>query len=221
MAAVLVSAGLLMGITFHHVFFLLLAAGAFGPGLLRQLGLLSDLDELQRGIMMKAGHLSFVVTGIFVTVVLVILTWGASDLEPSPLAAYVVLLLLLVVYSMAYAITFWGARRAARSILLGFACFWLTFVLLSHAAEPGAAAIEALTVVGPFLAAAAACVRFPRLVGALLLAVSGVGLYFFGLVNLDPSAAGQFGSRLAVIVTLILPLATVGVALVGSRSQEV
>ena len=57
-AFVLFVVGLWLGITAHRGFMILMAMGAFGPGVLRQLGLLNDLDEFQKEASAKARRMS-------------------------------------------------------------------------------------------------------------------------------------------------------------------
>ncbi len=79
-AVALVTAGLWLGVTAHRGWMILAALGAFGPGVLRQLGLLDDFDELQKAAAAKAGLHAYLATGVALFTALIGQTWGRLDL---------------------------------------------------------------------------------------------------------------------------------------------
>jgi hypothetical protein len=154
---------------------ILFAMGAFGPVLLRELGVLRDLDEFQCELSVRAGQRAYIVTGIFPCVVVIARQWGEANLDDDPIAASAVLACLLVTYYMSCLTGFWGAQRAALRILVTFGTIWLVFILLSHGQEALSGEVlgffAELSLVLPFFALAWACQRWPRVAGALLLVV--------------------------------------------------
>jgi hypothetical protein len=214
-AYVLILAGLFLGQSYHVGFLALVAVGAFLPGLLREVNVLADRDELQRHAAANAGHRAFLVGGLLLVTIMIALGWGQPQPTPDQGPLLIVLLFMLVVYLFSYAFSFWDARRAARRVLLAFGLFWLAFVVLSHALEPAALLLEGLLVPLPFLLGAWLAGRWPRLVGVVLLGMSVFALFFF---NIAQRAATDESSLLTALL-LPLPLAVVGLALLGSRGE--
>jgi hypothetical protein len=208
-ALTLVVAGLVLGVTVHMGFLLLFALGAFGPGALRELGLLADTDEFQRDTARRAAYRSFLVTGTLLAASIVASSWGALNFDRDAVPAHLVLALLLVVYLMSYLFSYWGARDAAFRLLVTFGLFWLAFVALSHAAEPLVLLIEGGVVCAPLFALAFASRRWPRLSGTLLCALGIAAFFFFGLYEAFREGTGAA----AVILLLIVPVVGSGVAL--------
>ena len=212
-------AGAAAGVAVHPGFLLLAALGAFGPALLREAGLLRDQDEFERQAAASAAGHGYLAGGLFVTAVLVARGWRRG-LAPDPEAEVwlMALSVMLAARFLSYAVRFWDARKAAFRILLGFGTFWLLFVVLSHAGEPGPLAVEALVVPVPFLLLAFLSRRAPRATGGVLLALVIVAGWFFGVFRHRPDG----GSRVAlpVVLFLLLPLALVGVGLLRVRPDD-
>ncbi len=137
-ALLLVFVGFYLAVAVHMVFFVLVGLGAFGPGVLRQFGLIADLDECQKRASLEAAHRAFLAGGLFLAAVVTARNWGTLALGHDMVPANTVLILMLVVYGVSYCLSFWDPRQAAFLVLLGFGIFWLAFVVLSHANEPGA-----------------------------------------------------------------------------------
>jgi hypothetical protein len=214
---VLFVAGAVAGVAVHPAFFVLAALGAFGPSLLREAGLLSDHDEFQRDASASAASHGYLAGGLFVTAVLVAKGWSRGD-APDPEAELWLMALgvMLGARFLSYAGRFWDAQRAAFRVLVGFGTFWLLFVLLSHAAEPAALAMEALVVPVPFFVLAFLSRRYPRASGAVLLVLVGAGAWFFGVFR--PRPDGRYLVVLPVVLFLLLPLACAGVGLLRVRA---
>jgi hypothetical protein len=213
---VLILAGLIAGLSWHVGWLALAAAGAFGPVILRALHLVDDVDELQRRAADASGHRAYVAGGLAVLGLMIARGRGQPERPPEVDLLFGVLMVMLVVYFVTYALSFWDARRAVTRILLAFGLFWLAFVLLSHAGAPVAALVEGITVPLPFLLAAWLGRRWPVAVGTLLVAASAAMLVFFHLL---PGMGGD-GSDLLVVLVLPLPLLVAGLALIGSRRQD-
>ena len=217
---VLFVVGLWLGVSVHKGFMILMALGAFGPGVLRQLGLIDDLDEFQKEAAMKSGLRAYLAGGILLIVTVIQQGWARLDVGRELIPAFPVVTVMLVVYYASYCLSFWDARKAVSRVLLAFGLLWLAFVVLSHAGEPMSLLMEGLVVPGPMLIAAVLCRWWPRVVGVLLLAASVWSIYFFHLLPLgetDPSKVHQS----ALLLTLIpLPLAVSGMALVTATPDS-
>jgi hypothetical protein len=210
-------AGCVLAATLHGGFLVLAAAGAVGPTLLRQAGLLDDHDEFQKQAAASAANHAFVASVVVATAVLAARAWrGPLGRDPEAGLWLVLFGVVLGVRFAAYAWRFWDARRAALRILVAFGTLWLLFVVLSHGAEPKALAVEGLVVVTPFFVLAALSPRFPRFVGAVLVALAIGGAFFFHVFTPRPQASGP----LAVVLFLLLPLALTGVGLLGVRPDR-
>lgn len=212
-AIALVVAGLVLGVTVAMGWFILFALGAFGPPMLRELGVLRDHDELQRELSRRAGHRAFLVGSLFLCAVIVAREWAHADLDHDAISASAVLAFLVVPYYLSYLTGFWGAQRATTRILVTFGTVWGAFVVLSEgkdlvAGKPMAFLMEFLTV-APFFALAWACRRWPRVSGALLVALAAGAAVLFRLHRV---VSGDQGA-IVVALTFALPLAYCGIAL--------
>lgn len=219
-AIVLVAVGLLLGATTHMGFMILFALGAFGPGLLRQMGLLDDLDELQKEAAAKSGLRAYLVTAILLMTVVIAENWSRFGFGIEKVPASSVVLLMLVVYYASYCLSFWDTRKAVSRVLLAFGLFWLSFVVLSHAREPAALFGEALLVPGPFIVAAVLCRWFPRTVGLLLIALAIWSTYFFHMIRFGESFAESLAFGGFTLLLIPLPLTVAGVALIADGKKK-
>lgn len=219
-AIVLVVVGLLLGTTTHTAFMILFALGAFGPGLLRQVGLLDDLDELQKEAAAKSGLRAYLVTAILMMAVVIGENWNRIGFGLEKVPASSVVLLMLIVYYASYCLSFWDTRKAVSRVLLAIGLFWLAFVVLSHAREPAALFGEALLVPGPFIVAAVLCRWFPRTVGLLLIALAIWSIYFFHMIRLGESFAESIAFGGFTLLLIPLPLTVAGVALLAEGSER-
>lgn len=219
-ALVLVAVGLLLGTTTHTAFMILFALGAFGPGLLRQMGLIDDLDELQKEAAAKSGLRAYLVTAILMMAVVIGENWNRIGFGLEKVPASSVVLLMLIVYYASYCLSFWDTRKAVSRVLLAIGLFWLAFVVLSHAREPGPLIGEALVVPGPFIVAAVLCRWFPRTVGLLLIAFAMSSIYFFHMIRLGVSFTDSIAFGGFTLLLIPLPLTVAGVALVADGSRK-
>jgi hypothetical protein len=219
-ASMLVVAGLLLGTTTHMGFMLLVAAGAFGPGTLRQLGLLNDLDEFQKEAAAKSALRAYLVAGMLLMAVVAGGNWNRLSLGKEQIPASSVVVLMLVVYYSSYCLSFWDARKAVSRVLLALGVFWLGFVVLSHAGEPAPLLVESLVVPGPFIAGAVLCRWWPRTVGLLLLAVAVGSIFFFHMLRFDEAGPQAVLENAFTLVLIPLPLAVAGVALIADGIKK-
>ncbi len=216
---VLAVAGFFLGASVHMACFALVGVGAFGPGILRQFRLVDDLDEFQKEAVARAAHRAYLVSGLFLTAVVIARQWGTRHLGDDFVPASLVLTLALAVYGGSYVLSFWDAPKAAAIVLFTVGAFWLVFVALSHGNEPLAALGEGALVAGPFFLTAILARKWPRAAGLLLLALSVGTLFFFHLVPLRPVPAEWIFNKLFVAVLVPLPMAAIGLALL-SRAAE-
>jgi len=218
-AVLLVFVGFFLAVTVHEVFFALLAMGAFGPGLLRQFGVIRDLDECQKRASVEAAHRAFLAAGLFLTAVIIARNWGRLDLGHDLVPAHLVLALLLVVYAVSYCLSFWDPRQAAFLVLLSFGIFWLVFTVLSHGNEPVVVLIEGGTVAVPLILAAFLARRWPRIIGLLLVAASIAAVVHYHLIPTMGLTPERVFGKIGLIILLPLPLALMGLALLGRRAS--
>ncbi len=161
-------------------FFLLAAAGALGPGLLRELGLLNDRDEFQRRADHRAGYFAFLVTGFVAFVMVAFIRSGGVFEHPERLPSFL-LALLWFTWFFSSLLSYWGAARTAARTLYAFGAVWLVFTILSNVGNEwtGWAALllhPLLTV--PFFVLGWLATRKERIAGWLLVAAS-IGLFAF------------------------------------------
>jgi hypothetical protein len=214
---VLTTLGILLGATLDMAFLILAAAGIFGPGLLREFGLLRDQDELQREASQRAAKHAYLIGGLFTMIVIIALEWGSADLDDNSYSAAVLLLAFLVPYFCSYLNSFWGAQKAAQRILLAFGLFWLGFNVLGNLKDLVAMVMQCLVAL-PFFALAFTSRRLPRVTGVALLAVAIFAFVFFDL-HVAFLSSENFG-KMAVILLFWLPLAYSGLTLLPAREES-
>jgi len=210
-AGILVVVGALLAVTVDMLFLLVFAAGVFGPGALRELGVLKDQDEFQREASRAAGFRAYLAAGLFASAWLAVAQRGTANLD-SELALSVsqVLILLIVVWLLSALFGYWGAKRATSRILLTFGSFWLAFVALSHLTEPATLFMEALVTV-PFFVLAWTARHWPRSTG---IALVSVGVFFFFAFDMYEAFQSRMNAW-PVVLTMFLPLMACGLGLLG------
>lgn len=198
--------------------FLLVALGAFGPGVLREIGWLRDKDEYQRRAEQRAGYHAYLVGGVATCVLVAFLRSGAREIGDPRELATVLLALLALTWIFSSLCAYWGARSAAARLLQGFGGAWLLFAIVSNVGAEWsgwAALVLHALLAAPFFALAWLGRRWPRPAGALLLLVSaGFAALLTGRDNLDLITRG---------VTLLLfvgPLLGGGFALLGAGDER-
>lgn len=213
----MVIAGLALAVTGAGWWFLLLmAAGAFGPGLLRELGWLGDQDEFQRRVAHRAGYHAFLVTGFVACVALAYTRSGTRTLPDAQDLSMLYLSLLGLTWMFSALASYWGARRTAFRVLTVFGVAWGAFNVVSNLGAPLTMAMQLLVTTLPFFALAFLSRRWPRAAGALLLAAAAAfGWMFFG---------GRGGlpliTRSITIVLFVGPLVTSAIALFAAREPD-
>jgi hypothetical protein len=215
-ASVLVMAGILLSMFVAMGFLILAGLGAFGPGLLREMGWLRDEDEFQRQAAHRAGYVAYLFGGFSAVLVVSLLQWREANLDGPVHWVALVLVVLWGSWLFASLNRYWGAGRMASRLLVVSGLFWMAFVVGSHVREPAALLVESLVIV-PFFLLAWSARRFPRATGSILLALSVVGFWFF----FDLGRA--FLTRPTQVLTFVLllaPLAACGAALLVEEAGE-
>lgn len=214
-AGTMVIAGLVLTQIVSWWFLLLAAAGAFGPGLLRELGLLRDKDEFQRRAAMRAGYHAYLVTGAMMFVVYAYTRSGHSFAMPEELSGFY-LSLLTFAWMFSSLFTYWGPHRSAFIILLIFGTAWAVFNIWSHVLDPVGMLMQLLVTTAPFFVLAFTSRRWPRVTGVVLVTLSAGLLYFYfsGFPHL------QLIVKCMTAVFFIGPLLTSGLALVAPREED-
>jgi hypothetical protein len=191
-AAILVSAGVLLWMFVSRGLLIVAGVGAFGPGILRELGVLKDQDEFQREAARRAGYHAYLVGGLAAIVVLSAIEWGGGAIDESAEWIRLIVVVLWLTWLSSMLLGFWGARTTAFRVLATFGAFWAVFVIASAISEAsipssGAELVEALTgalmgtlVVAPFFVLAWTAQRWPRPTGLALLGISVLFLFLFG-----------------------------------------
>lgn len=142
-----VIAGLLASRLAHLPYaYLALAVAVLGPPLLRETGVLRDVDEYTRGIMHRAGLHAFLVAGALMILDRVLQDGGSTlpTTDPwRPGAVQATYFLALLTYLVSYLVQYWGAPTGVFRILLAGGA--LTFL------ETTAAALTGTVPAGPAL----------------------------------------------------------------------
>lgn len=192
--------------------------GAFGPGILRELGWLGDQDEFQRRAAHRAGYYAYLMGGLATVLIVSWLQWRETNPDGSSAWIMLILIILWMGWLSSALLAYWGARTAASRILMTFGSFWAVFVIASILGESNSATdyllgtLMACVVVAPFFVLAWTATRWPRRTGAALLSVSGLFLVLFA-----PGGATNVADKLFGAALLLVPLIGSGVALLRDQ----
>jgi hypothetical protein len=214
----LVIAGfLLTGVSWW--FLLLAAAGALGPGALRELGALRDKDEFQRRADHRAGYHAFLVTGLL-AFVLVAFDRAGGAIEHPERVATLLLATLWFTWLLSTLLMYWGPRRAACRLLIAFGLVWFAFAILTNVGAEWTGWTALLLhplLAAPFFVLAWLSRRWPRIAGALLLlAAAGLFVFFGGFREGGPALI----TRGVTYLLFLGPLVASGLALVTVEDDE-
>ena len=219
---VIVAAGIILWMVAGKAWIALAAVGAFGPGLLRELGVLRDKDEHQVQAARRAGYRAYLVGGSVAAALITLLhLQGEPPRFPTELITFV-LVVLWMTWLFDYVMSYWGPQKTAQRVLLAFGGFWLLFVVLTAFGEAdsflgvlGGLGMGAL-IVSPFFFGAYAATRWPRPTGVLLLVAAAFGLYFFG----PRPGPLDWSTQLFTTTVLIVPVLASGLGLVRAEADE-
>ena len=198
--------------------------GAFGPGILREVGWLRDKDEFQRQAAYRAGYHAYLIGGLASVLVVSALRWRGTNLEDSSEWIMLILVILWMTWLFSALLTYWGARKTASRVLMIFGSFWAVFVIASIIGESGntlellLGVLMGSLVVAPFFALAWTAGRWPRRTGAALLAVSALFLVIF--VPLQVARPLKLSTILVTDALLLVPLIASGVALLRDADRD-
>ncbi len=196
-------------------FIALSGVGAFGPGILRELGWLRDNDEFARRAAQRAGYHAYLVTGLAAFVLIGFIRSGERHLKSPEELSTLFLALLYFTWLLSSLLSFWGARKAASRILIGFGICWLLFSAADSWQDPLGLLMHSL-VAAPFFALAALARRWPRVAGLLLIAA---GVFFYVFFDFYSDQRGGLITNSVTAVLLVGPLVGSGVALLGARRE--
>jgi len=204
--AIYAVACVLLGIFVHRGFYVALIGLLFAKPLLREVGLVRDLDERQLAVSHRSSHIAFLVAmGIAAAA---FINSSLIENEEPPFIATMVLFVALVVKLAVWQLTSRGRRRTGLTLGFIIGGFWFVFTSLEGQISPEFL-VGGLPLVGTLLA-----LKWQRLGGIIVLLCGAVTGYFFILKGMSPPQ-----SRLFVALMLPTPLLLAGVLLMMRRDD--
>jgi hypothetical protein len=213
----LVVAGVALWMLVAKPLLIVAGIGAFGPGILRELGWLRDRDEFQREAAYRAGYHAYLVGGLAAVLIVSGLDWESSSQSGGSEWVALVLVVMWLSWMFSGLTAYWGARRTASRVLLTFGSFWAVFAIATIASEAAArtggltetlvGVLAAISIVGPFFVLAWTAQRWPRVTGVILIGVSVVFVSRFWSSN------QQLSTTLLTNTLLTVPLIASGLGL--------
>jgi hypothetical protein len=195
------------------------AFGAFGPGILREMGWVKDKDEFQLEAARRAGYHAYLAGGFLALVLIGVVRAADDEMRfPSELVSGI-LGVMWVTWLFSSLHAYWGASRTVSRILIIFGSIWLVFNVIGNIQGGIVALVMQSSLALPFFLLAWLANRWPRVAGVILLGIGAFFFYFFGLYEIlgaDPLAKG----RLSVIILFIGPLVASGLMLLGQRASS-
>jgi len=217
-AGTLVTLGIGLSLFVGMGFLVLAGLGAFGPGMLRELGWLKDQDEFQRQAARRAGYHAYLVGGFTAVLTVAVMKFGEANLDGPALWVQFVLVVLWTTWLFSALLAYWGAARTTARVLLTFGAFWAVFATADIVSEPSVVgALVALAVVAPFFVLAWTAARWRRPTGIALLGVSAIafGAFFdFGRQFV------RWPTQVNTFVILLVPLISCGIALLVDKRPD-
>lgn len=206
-------------------FFLLVAAGTFGPGILLEVGWLRDKDEFQRQAAHRAGYHAFLIVGLVAFLLVAFFHSGERTIRDPQELVTLLLALLWFTWFFSSLLAYWGAQKTTTRILIAFGSVWLVFAIVSNLGPEWtgwAALLLHPLLAAPFFVLAWLSTRWPRIAGVLLLTVS---VLFFLLVFMRVFTRTGGPGLINSSVTFIFfggPLLASGIALLctGKKSER-
>ncbi len=204
-------------------FLLLVAAGTFGPGILRELGRLRDKDEFQRQAAHRAGYHAFLTVGVVAFLLVAFFRTGGTVEHPHRLVTFL-LALLWFTWFLSSLLAYWGAQKTATRILIAFGSVWFVFAIISNLGPEWTGWLALLLhplLAAPFFVLAWLSWRWPRIAGVMLLIVS---VFLFRFIALPDIARTSIVEVLTgdVFILFFGPLLASGIALIfaGKKSES-
>lgn len=201
----------------NWAFISLAALGTFGPGILREMGILNDQDEFQRIAARKAGYHAFLVAGLFTFLMVAYIRSGDRNLAAPESVVQLVLAVLWFTWFLSSLLAYWGAQRTVNRVLIAFGVVWLIFNIVGNLMSPVAMFMQCLLAV-PFFLLAYVAKSWPRIAGLLLVLAACFFFYFFGLYEIFGPNPLERG-RGEVIVLFIGPLLASGIILLRNKVE--
>lgn len=199
-------------------FLSLAALGTFGPGILREMGIVNDQDEFQRRADRRAGYHAFLTAGLFTFLLVSYLRSGERNVEEPEVVVSLILAVLWFTWFLSSLLSFWGPQKTVSRDLYGFGWVWLVFNIVGNLTDPIALIMQSL-LAAPFFLLAYAARRWPQITGAVLIAVSAFFFYFFHLYEIFGPNPLEKG-RGMVIVLFMGPLLASGIILLGNGGKQ-
>ncbi|MBT3254633.1 MAG: hypothetical protein HN995_11920 [Candidatus Marinimicrobia bacterium] len=199
-------------------FLSLAALGTFGPGILRELGILNDQDEFQRRADRQAGYHAFLTAGLFTFLLVTYLRSGDRNVEEPEVAVSLILAILWFTWFLSSLLSYWGPQKTVSRVLYGFGWVWLVFNIVGNLTDPIALIMQSLVAM-PFFLLAYVAKRWPQIAGVVLIAVSAFFFYFFHLYEIFGPNPLEKG-RGMVIILFMGPLLVSGIILLRNRVVE-
>ncbi len=196
--------------------FALAGVGACGPGILREMGVLRDQDEFARRAAQRAGYHAFLATGLFAFLIVAYMRSGQRDLPNQGELATLLLAVLWFVWLLSSLLAYWGARRAATRMLLGFGTCWLAFCLADAGKRPLDMLMASLPAL-PFFALWWLARRWPRVAGAVMILAAGA---MYVLFKFYTNVRSGIIVNTGVAILLCGPLLACGMALLREGRGE-
>jgi len=225
-AGALVTAGVLLWMFVSKGLLFVAALGAFGPGLLRELGWLRDHDEFQRAAAHRAGYHAYLAGGIAAVCVLAWVEWyGTTATDATEWIRFVVVVLWLT-WMFSALLAYWGASRTTAVLLRAVGTFWAVFVVADlvggfqfprtgHDLWMTLLGLGAgIMFVGPFFLLAWTVHRWPRPTAIGLLGVAALLL-----VVLGGKGGLQWSTAVMTRTLLVGPMIATGVALLVESAR--
>ena len=195
--------------------------GAFGPGILRELGLLRDQDEFQRQAARRAGYHAYLIGGAATILIVSLLEWNDGAREVSSAWIRLILIVLWASWMFSAVMAYWGAQKTTSRILLTFGSFWALFGIAEAFGESSPTETPAESILGwfalallvvPWFLLAWTVRRWPRATGVALLALAVVFVVVFRQLGSSPL---PMATRVVVATLLLGPFLACGIALLG------
>jgi hypothetical protein len=208
-AGVLVGVGILLWMFVDKGFLIVAGLGAFGPGILRELGVLGDRDEFQLQSDRRAGYHAYLGGGLIAVGVVSYLEGSGAAAQPAGEWVGLVLLVLWLGWLFSTLMSYWGAVKTTTGILLTVGSFWALFGFADVLAGIGSTSSDGETLQGalavtllvvPWFLLAWTARRWPRATGLGLLGTAGILAVVF--TPLGPSPLS--GATRAFTATLLL-----------------
>ena len=127
--------GILLWMFVSKGFLFVAGIGAFGPGVLRELGWLRDHDEFQRQAARRAGYHAYLVGGLAAVAVLALLEWTSMSAEDATEWILFIIVVLWLTWMFSALLSYWGAKKTVSVLLRTVGSFWAVFVIAELVGE--------------------------------------------------------------------------------------